>query len=365
VILLTDGDTRPAVFRDLVENGVAQKVTLSTIAIGGDADTDLLARMAGWGKGQLYLANDPSRLPEVVTLDTRRFTTDQRDKAKRDRPNADPAELPQPPSDAPPVPRESPTTPEPPRDAPVARKPRVASAASFLAGLESVEWPALPNAESAPARPASQVVLAWDDGSPALTLGRAGVGRVAVISADAASDEARDFVRWDAAPRFLAQLVRSLVEPPTPGAPPVEARFVEADDGRAFVRVDVAGGGVLGLDALRAGASTSVHLADRGDHSIAELAAMPPAGVFAGTYAPTGAAPRRATAVSPGPRGLSPDVPRKIAEASGAKIVDRAPPPREGPPVEHDASLVTPLVAAAAGLLVVEALLRRIARNAA
>jgi hypothetical protein len=365
VILLTDGDTRPAVFRDLVEKGVEQKVTLSTVAIGDDADTDLLARLAGWGKGQLYNADDPGRLPEIVTLDTRRFTTEKRDQAMRERPHVDPAELPQAPADAPPVPKEAPTTNEPPREVPVAKKPHVASTASLLAGLESVEWPALPHPESAVARPASQVVLAWDDGAPALTLGRAGVGRVAVVSADAASDDAREFRRWEQAPRFLAQLVRGLIEPPTPGAPPVEARFVEADDGRAFVRVDVAGGGVLGLDALAAGASTSVRLVDRGDYSIAELAAMPPAGVFVGTYAPTGGAPRRATAVSPGPRGLSPDVPRKIAEASGAKIVDRAPPPSEGPPVEHDQQLAMPLVASAAGLLVVEALLRRLARNAA
>src|SRR6185295_3887023 len=203
------------------------------------------------------------------------------------------------------------------------------------AGLDDAAWPALPHAESAPARAASQVVLAWGDDAPALTLGRAGLGRVAVVSADAASDEAREFRRWDKTPQLLAQLVRALVEPPASGAPAVEARFVEADDGRAFVRVDVGGGGVLGLDPLRAGVSTSVRLEDRGAFSIAELAAMPPAGVFTGTFA-TGSTPRRATAVSPGPRPLSPDVPRRIAETSGAPLVERAPTPRDGPPKEHD-----------------------------
>jgi uncharacterized protein YegL len=370
VLLLTDGDTRPAVFRDLVEEGVRNKVTLSTIAVGEDADKDLLARLAGWGKGQLYVANDPSRLPEVVTLDTRRFTVEVRDREKRDRVKADAVDLPQPPADAPPVASDAPPSDKPPveppkREVPVARKPRVASTAALLAGLEDVAWPELPHAESPVARPTSQIVLAWEDGAPALTLGRAGLGRVAVVSADPATDEAREFRRWDRAPQFMAQLVRALIEPTPSGASPVEARFVEADDGRAFVRVDLPGGGVLGLDTMGAGSSTSVRLEDRGDHSIAELAAVPPAGVFVGTYAPTGGSSRRATAVSPGPRPLSPDVPRRIAEAAGAPVVERPPDPREGPSKERDEPLDLPLVVGAAGLLVVEALLRRVARNAA
>jgi len=360
VVLLTDGETQPAAFRGLVEDGVEKKVTLSTVAIGSDADRHLLALLAGWGRGQMYVADDAARLPEIVTLDTRRFTTSKRDERKR--PKTDVEDLPQPPPDAPPVAKEKPAEPAPRPEPPPARRPHVVSAAAFLAGVETVEWPALPHAESPAARPVAQVVLAWDDASPALTLGRAGLGRVAVVSADAASDEARDFLRWDAAPRVLAQLVRGLVEPPSEGAPPVEARFVEGDDGRAFVRVDVPGGGALGLDPIRAGASLSVRLEDRGAFSIGTLAATPPAGVFVGTFAPPGATVRRATAVSAGPRAPASDLARRIADASGAKLVGNPPPPRDGPEKTRDEPIEWPLLVGAAALLLVEAAFRRFAR---
>jgi uncharacterized protein YegL len=362
VVLLTDGETRPAVFRDLVEHGASQGVTLSTIAVGDDADGNLLALLAGWGRGKMYLARDPARLPEVVTLDTRRFTTERRDRAKKDRPKVDAEDLPAPPADAPAADRGKPTEPKP-REAPVSRRPHVATSAAFLAGLASSQWPALAFAETTPARAVSQVVLAWDDGAPALTLGRAGLGRVAVISAGAASADATEFRRWPAASQFLAQLVRGLIEPPARRAETVGATFEETADGRAFVRIDAPAGGVLQLDPLRAGSTVSTRCDDRGDTSIAELASMPPAGVYVGTFAAPGAGPRRTVAVSAGPRPLLADAALRVAAMSGARLVDRLPSPRDGEPVRHDAPCELPLVAGAAGLLVAEAALRRAARR--
>jgi hypothetical protein len=231
--------------------------------------------------------------------------------------------------------------------------------------VENETWPPLPFAETTPARPASQVVLAWDDESPALTIGRAGLGRVAVISAGAASPQAAEFLHWQAAPQFLAQLVRGLVEPPPPGAEAAAAEFVETNDGRAFVTVGVPGGGEIDIDPLKSGGKIAARCADRGSCSIAELAAMPAAGVYAGTFTVHGAPPRRVVAVSAGPAPVAPGTARRIAAASGAEIVDAPPAPRDGVPVEHDEPRELELVAAAAGLLVVEAALRRVARRVA
>ncbi len=362
VVLVTDGETRPAVFRDLVLGGASQGVTLSTIAVGDDADGNLLALLAGWGHGKMYVARDPARLPEIITLDTKRFTTQKRDDAKKARPKVDAEDLPAPPADAPVADLGKPSEPKPP-EVPVAKKPHVATPAAFLAGLSSSQWPALPFAETTPPRPVSQVVLAWDDGAPALTLGRAALGRVAVISAGIVSADATEFRRWPAASQFVAQLVRGLVEPPAPPAEAAAATFVEADDGRAFVRIDSPAGGTLHLDALRAGSAIAARCEDRGDESIAELSAMPPAGVYAGTFTAPDGAPRRTIAASAGERPLLADAAQRIAAESGARLVEKIPAPRDGEPVRHEVPRELPFVACAAGLLLAEAALRRAARR--
>lgn len=361
VILLTDGLSKRGPFADIIR-GAEEGITLSTVGVGDDADSDELARMATFGRGKYYPANDPHRLPEIITLDTKRFTTEKRDQAKKERPKVDAEDLPAPPSDAPAADRGKPSEPKPP-EIPASKRPRIETPAAFLAGLSSSQWPALPFAETTPARAVSQVVLAFDDDSPALTLGRAGLGRVAVISAGAVSAQADEFRRWPAASQFAAQLVRGLVEPPARQAEPVAAAFEETDDGRAFVRVDAPSGGELRIDPLRAGSTVSARCRDRGTSSVAELSGMPPAGVYAGTFAAPGAAPRRAIAVSAGPRPPVSDAARRIAETSGARPVERLPAPRDGEPVRHETPCELPFVAGAAGLLVAEAALRRAARR--
>src|SRR5262245_51774826 len=270
VIFMTDGEeTIHGVIEPWIRGGALNGITLSTVGIGDEIDGDRLSKMVEWGGGKMYRAMDPARLPEIVTLDTRRFTTEPRERKKAERKNVDPEELPQAPSDAPPQPKAGPSEPsaEPRAETPAARRPHAVAPAAFLAGLEKAEWPALPFPETTTPRAASQVVLAWDDRAPALALGRAGLGRVAVIAAGATTQQARDFLRWPEAPRALAQLVRSLVEPPGAGAAPVTVTIEEADDGRAFARADAAGGGVLTLEPLTPGAPVTARCAERGDTS--------------------------------------------------------------------------------------------------
>jgi uncharacterized protein YegL len=362
IILLTDGETRPAVFRDLVEGAAAKGVTMSTVAVGDGADTRLLALLAEWGKGRLYLAADPTRLPEVVTLDTQRFAEEGRERVRRAE-TGETEGLPTPPSTTetrPPESGEQPPTETP--TPPALRTPHVLSRAAILAGLEGVAWPGFANAESPRARPTSQAVLGWEDGAPALVLGRAALGRVAVLAADFSGEDISSAAGWEQAPRFLAQLVRGLAEPPRVGEGAVVVNLEETLDGRAFARVEVAGGGEIDLEPIRAGARLSLHLVDRAGGSQAELASMPPAGVFAGTFAPAKGAPRRAVATSLGPRGLDPHAPRAVAEEAGVAVVASAPPPRDGRSERRSEPIRWPFVAGAAVMLVAEAALRRAAR---
>ena len=61
MICLSDGQTQPADHESLVEEMVGQGITVSTVAIGNDADRPLMARIAELGHGRFYETNDPTR----------------------------------------------------------------------------------------------------------------------------------------------------------------------------------------------------------------------------------------------------------------------------------------------------------------
>src|SRR5436309_12459194 len=69
VILLSDGHTGRDPFQSLVEKMAQARITVSTVALGAAADRDLLARIAGWGKGRTYYVSDASHVPQVFTYE--------------------------------------------------------------------------------------------------------------------------------------------------------------------------------------------------------------------------------------------------------------------------------------------------------
>jgi uncharacterized membrane protein len=68
-VILTDGrsftDDRAA-YRGVVDMARSADVTLSTIAIGVDADTELLNELAQWGNGRYYFADQPEDIPRLT-----------------------------------------------------------------------------------------------------------------------------------------------------------------------------------------------------------------------------------------------------------------------------------------------------------
>jgi len=376
VILLSDGATRAAVFRPLVDKAASHRVTLSTIAIGDGADTRLLGLLAGWGKGHLYLANDPRRLPEVVTIDARKFTIDERDKRAAELEDEEPPEgLPPPPDpdpggddatasdpDAEPDP-----DPEPEKEtAPPPRVPRVVADAAFLSGLEKAEWPAFAHPEDPEPRGIAHVVLAWDEGekeTPALTLGRSGTARVAVLAADICSTEGRAIFEWDRGGAFLAQLVRSLAAPPALDRGGVVAAVSPALDGTARVAVPIDGDGILRLTFKADGEPVAMPCASmKRGWTGGRTERTPIAGVWTGLFIPAtaGALPRHVALVSPGPARPVQHAATDLANASGAQLLSAPPDRRGGPSDERKEPIGAPLAAAAAAFVLVEALLRRL-----
>ncbi len=65
VILLTDGQDSYGYYSALTKRMEEKNITLSTVAVGDDADTKLLNRLASEGQGRYYQAENLSELPEI------------------------------------------------------------------------------------------------------------------------------------------------------------------------------------------------------------------------------------------------------------------------------------------------------------
>jgi Mg-chelatase subunit ChlD len=67
VVLVTDGQAPTAGLAEIVETAAAEGITLSTIALGFDADELTLRSMASTGGGRFYLVSSPYALSAVFT----------------------------------------------------------------------------------------------------------------------------------------------------------------------------------------------------------------------------------------------------------------------------------------------------------
>ncbi len=70
MIVLTDGQTNPADHDTLVRRMVAERMTLSSVAIGEGSDRALLERLAQLGGGRHYFTNDFNNLPQIFVQET-------------------------------------------------------------------------------------------------------------------------------------------------------------------------------------------------------------------------------------------------------------------------------------------------------
>lgn len=75
IILLTDGQSEmPPGYEEIIEAGKNNNVTLTTVAIGSDADGNLLEDMAESGGGRFYNVIDESTIPAILTRETSMMT---------------------------------------------------------------------------------------------------------------------------------------------------------------------------------------------------------------------------------------------------------------------------------------------------
>jgi uncharacterized membrane protein len=170
LILLSDGLTPKADFEGLVRQMAQQRITVSTVALGEDADKWLMSQVADWGQGRYYFANDPESVPRIFTSETilvARTLVEEHTFV-----------------------------------------PNVRQDHEVLRGIEPQELPPLRGYVLAYPKPAAEVLLVSDKADPVLAVWRYGLGRTAAFTADLRGRWGKAWVEWEDFGKFASQLVR-------------------------------------------------------------------------------------------------------------------------------------------------------------
>lgn len=174
-ILLTDGVSTPGPFYELATQMAGEKITVSTVAVGEDADGQLLEQIAQWGGGRYYLALDPRTVPQIFAKETM---------------TASKSAI-----------QEAPFVPVPVRPA------------DFLSGVNFERAPFLLGYVTTRKKPTAEVWLASEKGEPLLATWRYGLGQAGAWTSDSRNRWAVEWLRWEGFGKFWAQLVRKLARP--------------------------------------------------------------------------------------------------------------------------------------------------------
>lgn len=209
-ILLTDGVSTPGPFYELATQMAGEKITVSTVAVGDDADGPLLEQIAQWGGGRFYLALDPRTVPQIFAKETMTAAKSAI--------------------------QEAPFVPVPVRPA------------DFLGGVNFERAPFLLGYVTTRKKPTAEVWLASEKGEPLLATWRYGLGQAGAWTSDARNRWAVEWLRWEGFGKFWAQLVRKLARPEAVRKFPLTVERDGADFVLRADTVDALGKFVGGLD---------------------------------------------------------------------------------------------------------------------
>lgn len=173
VILLTDGVSSPGDFAGMAQAMASGRITISTVAVGQDADTQLLQEIARIGRGRYYFTSDATQVPQIFAKETVTAGRSAID--------------------------ELPFLPQVIRTTHVLRDVDL-EAAPFLMGYVMTR-----------PKPASEVILATENGDPLLVWWRYGLGMTAAFTSDVKSRWAAEWIAWDGFSKFWTQVSRHLM----------------------------------------------------------------------------------------------------------------------------------------------------------
>ncbi|MCG3136309.1 MAG: hypothetical protein HJJLKODD_00136 [Phycisphaerae bacterium] len=179
VLILTDGQSSPGEFEKLAQSMAAANITISTVAIGGDADKKLLQQIARLANGRFYAVENGRSVPRI-------FIREMLMVSRRGI------------SDKPFVPTLAALLPDGP-----------------LTGFAQPDFPPLEGYVITTAKPEATVALfnAAEENDPVLAFWRVGLGKSAAFTSGMWSTWGRHWAEWSAFSRFWTQLCRWTAKP--------------------------------------------------------------------------------------------------------------------------------------------------------
>ncbi|MBI4590099.1 MAG: VWA domain-containing protein [Candidatus Rokubacteria bacterium] len=198
VIFLSDGQMTRGDFAGLIRRMAKDKITVSSVAIGKDADVQLMFDIAKWGRGRFYYTEDTQTIPRIFTLETQL---------------ASKASLIEQPF-----------------------RPIVSSSSHEV--LQDIDWknsPPLGGYVATTLKGTAEQLLMTHQEDPLLATWRYGLGRTAAFTSDAKAKWGVLWLRWGAFNKFWGQLTRWTLRT---GSRSDTVATVERRDGFGEITVD-------------------------------------------------------------------------------------------------------------------------------
>ncbi|MEE2668780.1 MAG: VWA domain-containing protein [Gemmatimonadota bacterium] len=174
VILLSDGKTYSDDYETLVSSMADSGITVSSVAVGEEADRDLLSNIADWGNGRSYFIRDVRRVPQIFVEETQIAS-----------------------------------------QATLVEEPVVTAvrrSVEAFTGIDLASAPALKGYVRTRIKETAEVLLESDSESPILAQWRYGLGKTAVFTSGVKNRWAVDWLTWDGYGKFWAQLIRETMK---------------------------------------------------------------------------------------------------------------------------------------------------------
>ncbi|MBI4491088.1 MAG: VWA domain-containing protein, partial [Deltaproteobacteria bacterium] len=172
LLVLSDGLTDKADFYSLVSKMALEGITVSTVALGQDADLGVMNEIAKGGKGRTYVTVDPRTIPQIFTTETLLIS----------------------------------------RDLLVEKlsHPKVVGDIGPLKGFSQKMIPSLRGYVLTHPKPRADLLMKVEE-DPLLVSWRYGLGKVVAFTSDLGGRWGREWVRWEDLPQWASQLARSVM----------------------------------------------------------------------------------------------------------------------------------------------------------
>ena len=198
VILVSDGKTYPDDYEGLVRRMYDADITVSTVAVGLEADVELLQQIAEWGHGRSYFVQDAARVQKILLDEARSKLEDT-------------------------LVEES-------------TEIQVASSHPVLDGIDFTGAPELAGYVALRARPSAEVLLSTMDDQPILARRRVGLGSTWVFASDLSDRWSAPWLGWSGFAPLVSQVLHAAAAGPFTAS---ESFVVERRGDRIEARADL------------------------------------------------------------------------------------------------------------------------------